>query len=105
MNTRAAKAEFTVDGTLYAITRDDVEAAASRLERADSEAFNQHRAWYALVGTGLYYVKELINEAAHSELSDVKIARLALDSLGFPVLGWAWGDLLHTGHPAHTAAS
>ncbi|UQA91888.1 hypothetical protein [Streptomyces halobius] len=98
-------AEFVSGGTRHTVTRAQVEAAASRLTAAHSAAFSQHREWYALVGSGLHYVLDLIAEATGIKPSDVKTARLALDALGFPIVCWAWGDLLKVGHSGHTAST
>ncbi|SFD80846.1 hypothetical protein [Streptomyces aidingensis] len=91
-------AQFNADGRRHTITREQAEAAASRLTPAHSSTFNQHRDWYALVGSGIYYVKDLIAEATGVEPSDAKTARLALAELGFPVLCWAWGSFLRDGN-------
>ncbi|WP_313896384.1 hypothetical protein [Streptomyces sp. YIM 98790] len=93
----SSTAQFTADGQRHTITREQAEAAASRLTPAHSGAFNQHRDWYVLIGAGLYYVKDLITEATGTEPSDAKTARLALAELGFPVLCWAWGSFLKDG--------
>ncbi len=97
--------EFVSGGARHTITRAQVEAAASRLPPAHSTTFSQNRTWYALVGTGLHYVLDLIAEATGTRPSEVKTARLALDTLGFPVVCWAWGDLLTVGHSGHTASA
>ncbi|MEO3973931.1 hypothetical protein [Streptomyces sp. CAU 1734] len=94
-------ARFVSLGEQHDIRRDQVEAAASRLVPAHSGAFGPNREWYALVGTGLYYVRDLVSEATGHAPSDVRTARMALAGLGFPVLCWAWGDLLENGHPMH----
>ncbi len=72
-----------------------------RLPPAHNATFSQSRAWYALVGTGLHYVADLLAEATGTQPSGVETARLALDALGFPIVCWAWGDLLTAGHPGH----
>ncbi|MFI1304715.1 hypothetical protein [Streptomyces sioyaensis] len=105
MRNKPEPAEFISGGTRHTITRAQVEAAASRLPPAHSRTFSQNREWYALVGTGLHYVLDLITEATGTKPSDVKTARLALDALGFPVVCWAWGDLLTDGHSGHTASA
>ncbi|WP_053660670.1 hypothetical protein [Streptomyces sp. MMG1121] len=64
---------------------------------AHHTAFNQHRDWYALVGTGLHYGVDLIENATGVAPSDPATARIALDELGFPVRCWAWGAFLQTG--------
>ncbi|MYT27552.1 MULTISPECIES: hypothetical protein [unclassified Streptomyces] len=106
MRNKSDTAEFVSDGTRHAVTRAQVEAAASHLPPAHSATFSRNREWYALVGTGLHYVVDLLAEASGTKPSDVKTARLALDALGFPVVCWAWGDLLtvgHSGHRTHTS--
>ncbi|MEU8781865.1 hypothetical protein [Streptomyces sp. NPDC048637] len=105
MRNKPDTAEFVSGGTRHIITRAQVEAAASRLTAAHSATFSQNREWYALVGTGLHYVLDLIAEATGINPSDVRTARLALDALGFPIVCWAWGDLLKAGHSSHTASA
>ncbi|AJC54779.1 hypothetical protein [Streptomyces sp. 769] len=105
MRNKPDSAEFASGGTRHTVTRAQVEAAASRLPPAHSATFSKNRAWYALVGTGLHYVTDLVAEATGTKPSDVETARLALDALDFPVVCWAWGDLLTTGHPGHRVRS
>ncbi|MFJ9848130.1 hypothetical protein [Streptomyces sp. NPDC101150] len=105
MSSKPDTAEFVSGGTRHNVTRLQVEAAAARLAPAHSATFSRNREWYALVGTGLHYVLDLITEATGIKPSDVKTARLALDALGFPVVCWAWGELLSAGHSGHTASA
>ncbi|WP_318205657.1 hypothetical protein [Streptomyces sp. SCL15-4] len=92
----------TADGVTYRLTADRVRAAAARLAPADSSDPHPNRNWYALVGTHLYYVVDLVEEATGAEDVKVKTARLRLDELGFPVFALAWNTLPTQGHPAHT---
>ncbi|MEU6314806.1 hypothetical protein [Streptomyces sp. NPDC047014] len=83
------------------LTRALVQQAAAQLRPAHSEEFDQHRAWYVLVGTGLYYVREILAKATGRPAPDAARSRRILDELGFPVLALGYGDLLDNGHPAH----
>ncbi|WP_228974614.1 hypothetical protein [Streptomyces sp. DH12] len=78
-----------------------VREAAARLVPAHSEYPNPNRAWYALVGTNLYYVRDLLREAFGGTPPDVETCRRRLDELGFPVFALGYGELLTDGHPAH----
>uniref|UniRef100_UPI0031CF42D2 hypothetical protein n=1 Tax=Streptomyces hawaiiensis TaxID=67305 RepID=UPI0031CF42D2 len=93
---------FTTDDVTYRLTGDKIRAAAARLTPADSADPHPNRSWYALVGTHLYYVVDLLEEATGAANVKVKTARLALDELGFPVFALAWNTLLTQGHPGHT---
>ncbi|WEH34329.1 hypothetical protein PZB75_13770 [Streptomyces sp. AM 4-1-1] len=92
---------FLSEGTRHEVARDQIQQAAARLTPAHSETFSKNQAWFALVGGGLHYVIDLIGAATGHRPSSVETARLALDTLGFPVLCLAYGRLLTDGHPAH----
>jgi hypothetical protein len=93
---------FTVGDVTYRLTAGKIRAATARLTPADSANPHPNRSWYALVGTHLYYVVDLVEEAAGAEAVNVKTARLSLAELGFPVFALAWNTLLAQGHPGHT---
>ncbi|WP_374772275.1 hypothetical protein OG756_03230 [Streptomyces sp. NBC_01310] len=92
---------FLSGGTRHEVTREQVQQAAFRLVSAHSETFSKNQAWFALVGTGLHYVVDLIDAATGHRPSSAETARLAMAALGFPVLCLAYGSLLTDGHPAH----
>lgn len=92
---------FLSEGSQHEVTREQIQQAAARLVPAHSETFSKNQAWFALVGAGLHYVTDLIDEATGHRPSNVQTARLTLDTLGFPVLCLAYGSLLADGHPAH----
>ncbi|MFF1542688.1 hypothetical protein [Streptomyces sp. NPDC058291] len=98
----APETAFTVGGATYRLTADMVRAAAARLAPADSADPHPNRSWYALVGTHLYYVVDLVAEAAGAGEVPVKAARLCLAELAFPVFALGWNTLLTKGHPGHT---
>ncbi|WP_369195515.1 hypothetical protein [Streptomyces djakartensis] len=93
---------FTTGNGTRQLTKESVRAASGRLTPADSADPHPNRSWYALVGTHLYYVVDLVEEATGSANVRVKTARLALAELGFPVFALAWNTLLTQGHPGHT---
>ncbi|MFH9403910.1 hypothetical protein ACH4JS_29745 [Streptomyces sp. NPDC017638] len=93
---------FTAGEVTYRRTADRVRAAAARLAPADSSDPHPNRTWYVLVGTHLYYVVDLVEEATGAEDVKVKTARLRLAELGFPGCTMAWNTLLAEGHPGHT---
>ncbi|WCD84245.1 hypothetical protein KPP03845_100566 [Streptomyces xanthophaeus] len=94
------KTTLTFSGKRYEVTREQVEAAATRLPPVHSTA-GLAGVWYALVGTGLHHVVDLVGGVTKDQ-PPVRAARLALDALGLPVLCWAGPDLLDKGHPRHT---
>ncbi|MEG8279848.1 hypothetical protein [Streptomyces sp. AHA2] len=98
----AMETAFTADDVTYRLTKEKVHAASARLAPADSADPHPNRTWYALVGTHLYYVLDLVEEATGAADVRVKPARLALAELGFPVFALAWNTLLTQGHPGHT---
>ncbi|WP_327389022.1 hypothetical protein [Streptomyces sp. NBC_01207] len=53
----------TIDDPTLSVDRAQVRRAAARIAPAHSDFMDQHRAWYALVGTNLYYVRELLAQA------------------------------------------
>ncbi|MFE6840133.1 hypothetical protein ACFVFI_35565 [Streptomyces sp. NPDC057705] len=91
----------TVDDPTPSVDRAQVHRAAARIAPAHSDFMDQHRAWYALVGTNLYYVRELLAQATEQPAPDVVTSRKILDALGFPVFALGYRDLLDNGHPAH----
>ncbi|MFF0425425.1 hypothetical protein [Streptomyces sp. NPDC004520] len=102
-NEDSATVTYVSDGVRVPVDRARVQAAASRMIPAHSETFSRHHVWFALVGTGLHYVVDLLDEAVGARPSTAETARLALTGLGFPVLALGYGDLLTKGHPAHRA--
>ncbi|MEU1458443.1 hypothetical protein [Streptomyces avermitilis] len=98
----SAETDFTARAVTYRLTADMIRAAAARLTPADSADPHPNRSWYALVGTHLYYVVDLVEEATGAGDVAVKTARLRLAELGFPVFALAWNSLLTQGHPGHT---
>ncbi|MFF9457439.1 hypothetical protein [Streptomyces flaveolus] len=98
----ATETAFTSGDVTHRLTGDEVRAAAARLTPADSACPHPNRSWYGLVGTHLYYVVDLVEEATGAADVKVKTARLALAELGFPVFALAWNTLLTQGHPGHT---
>ncbi|MDX5562746.1 hypothetical protein PYK79_03470 [Streptomyces sp. ID05-04B] len=98
----ASETAVTAGDTTHPVTAATVRAAAARLTPADSADPHPNRSWYALVGTHLYYVVDLIAEATGTRDVKVKTARLRLAELGFPVFALAWSTLLTQGHPGHT---
>ncbi|GLV87096.1 hypothetical protein Slala03_67850 [Streptomyces lavendulae subsp. lavendulae] len=92
---------FLSEGTRHEVAREQIQQAAARLIPAHSETFSKNQAWFALVGGGLHYVTDLLDTATGHRPSNVETARVALDTLGFPVLCLAYGSLLTDGHPAH----
>lgn len=98
----AMETAFTAGDVTYRLTGDGIRTATARLTPADSADPHPNRSWYALVGTHLYYVVDLVEEATGAEAVRVKTARLALAELGFPVFALAWNTLLTQGHPGHT---
>ncbi|MFD9431917.1 hypothetical protein [Streptomyces sp. NPDC060002] len=94
---------FTAGDITYRLTADTVRAAAARLAPADSADPHPNRSWYALVGTHLYYVVDLVEEVTGAEDVKVRTARLRLSELGFPIFALAWNTLLTQGHPGHTS--
>ena len=98
----ATETAFTAGDVTYRVTGDKVRAATPYLTPADSDNPHPNRSWYALVGTHLYYVVDLVEAATGAEDVKVKTARLALAELGFPVFALAWNTLLTQGHPGHT---
>ncbi|NMO34802.1 hypothetical protein HG826_14690 [Streptomyces sp. GMY01] len=92
----------TAGDLVHRLTPDAVRAAAERLSSADSADPHPNRSWYALVGTHLYYVVDLVETATGAPRVDVRTARLRLAELGFPVFALAWNTLLTRGHPGHT---
>ncbi|MFG2359926.1 hypothetical protein [Streptomyces sp. NPDC048521] len=93
---------FTAGEVTYRLTADAVQAAAARLAPADSADPHPNRSWCALIGSHLYYVVDLVEEATGATHVKVKVARLRLAELGFPVFALAWNTLLTQGHPGHT---
>ncbi|MFG2358313.1 hypothetical protein [Streptomyces sp. NPDC048521] len=98
----ATETTFTANDVTYRLTADAVRAAAARLTPADSADPHPNRSWYALIGTHLYYVVDLVEEATGATQVKVKVARLRLAELGLPVFALAWNTLLTQGHPGHT---
>jgi hypothetical protein len=98
----ATETAFTSRDVTYRLTGDKVRAATAHLTPADSAEPHPNRSWYALVGTHLYYVVDLVEEATGAVDVKAKTARLALAELGFPVFALAWNTLLTQGHPGHT---
>lgn len=98
----ATETTFTAADRTYKLTADAVRAATARLAPADSTDPHPNRSWYALIGTHLYYVVDLVEEATGATHVKVKVARLHLAELGFPVFALAWNTLLTQGHPGHT---
>ncbi|MFI5972923.1 hypothetical protein [Streptomyces sp. NPDC051452] len=96
------QAAFTAGDVTHQLTADTVRAAAARLAPADSADPHPNRSWYGLVGTHLYYVVDLVEEATGVRDVKVKTARLRLAELGFPVFALAWNTLLTQGYPGHT---
>ncbi|RKT02350.1 hypothetical protein BX286_0247 [Streptomyces sp. 3211.6] len=99
-------APFAHRGKTYTLTRDQVEAAATSLEPADS-ARGLPYVWYTLVGSHLYYVVEVATAAAGQAFPDnptqyVAEARTTLKALGYPILSWASPEQIEKGHPSHT---
>ncbi|MFI5978892.1 hypothetical protein [Streptomyces sp. NPDC051452] len=79
------QAAFTAGDVTYLLTADTVRAAAACLAPADSADPHLNRSWYGLVGTHLYYVVDLVEEATGARDVKVKTARLSLAELRFPV--------------------
>ncbi|WP_231156129.1 hypothetical protein [Streptomyces sp. CNZ748] len=100
--TTTAATTITAGNATHQLTHDTVQAAAARLTPANSAAPHPNRSWYALVGTHLYYVVDLVETATGATGVNVGAARLALAELGFPVFALAWNTLLTQGHPGHT---
>jgi hypothetical protein len=98
----ATETAFTSRDVTYRLTGDKVRAATAHLTPADSAEPHPNRSWYALVGTHLYYVVDLVEKATGAVDVKAKTARLALAELGFPVFALAWNTLLTQGHPGHT---
>ncbi|MFG2576381.1 hypothetical protein [Streptomyces sp. NPDC048481] len=98
----ASQTAFTVGDATHRLTADMVHTAAARLTPADSADLHPNRSWYALVGTHLYYVVDVVEEATGAGGVKVKPARLVLADLGFPVFALGWSALLTKGHPGHT---
>ncbi|MCY0936914.1 hypothetical protein [Streptomyces sp. H34-S4] len=93
-------ASVKVNGTVFKFTLADVEAAASRLVPAHHTSLDGE--WYALVGSGLHYVRPLVAEASKAPKDvSVKDARLALHSLGVTLFGWAGHEMIEKGLPGH----
>ncbi|MFF0850927.1 hypothetical protein ACFYVM_07695 [Streptomyces sp. NPDC003280] len=93
---------ITAGDLTYRLTTDSDRAAAAGLSPADSADPHPNRSWYALIGTHLYYVVDLVETATGATGVNVKAARLRLAELGFPVFALAWNKLLTQGHPGHT---
>ncbi|MDN3270915.1 hypothetical protein [Streptomyces sp. MA15] len=100
--TTTAATTITAGNTTHQLTHDTVQAATAHLTPANSAVPHPNRSWYALVGTHLYYVIDLVETATGATGVSVKTARLALAELGFPVFALAWSTLLTQGHPGHT---
>ncbi|MEH0450289.1 hypothetical protein QA811_43950 [Streptomyces sp. B21-102] len=98
----APETAFTAGDATHRLTADTVRVAATRLTPADSADSHPNRSWYALVGTHLYYVVDLVETATGADNVKAKTARLRLAELGFPVFALAWSTLLTKGHPGHT---
>ncbi|MEV5898386.1 hypothetical protein [Streptomyces sp. NPDC052127] len=98
----ASETAFTTSDTAHRLTADTVRAAATRLTPADSADPHPTRSWYALVGTHLYYVVDLLEETPGPGNVTARTARMRLAELGFPVFALAWNTLLTKGHPGHT---
>lgn len=92
---------FVSGGARVDVDRGRVESAAVRMRPAHSEHFSKNHEWFALVGTGLYYVLDLLEGATGRRPSTAHTARLALAELGFPILAAASGAFLRDGHPGH----
>ncbi len=86
--------------TLSALTREQVEAAASRRIPLHHTT-GLPGSWYVLVGVTLHYVRDLVQDVT-GEKPDIVEARKALHALGFPLFCWASDGMVDKGHPWHT---
>ncbi|MGW1773337.1 hypothetical protein [Streptomyces sp. NPDC002104] len=101
MPARPTSVPVTTGGATYDLTREGVEAAASRMLAVHQTAPGGAE-WYVLVGSGLHYVSDVFAEATSGPRTrDVKSVRDALDLLGFPLFVRADRDLIDKGIPTH----
>ncbi|MFJ6564769.1 hypothetical protein ACIQMV_33960 [Streptomyces sp. NPDC091412] len=95
MSTHPETITRTVCGKAYTISRRDIHAAAARLRPLHQNDL-RHGELFILVGSGLYYGPDLIEEATGGAQIDGCEAYDLLGSLGLPLFRWDWGNLKDT---------